>query len=75
MKLLVTGGTGYIGSVVAHQLVDVGHQVEIIDNLSTGFGSNLPTVARFHGELTSRCAYAEASAFSCGSGCLKWSRE
>lgn len=48
MKLLVTGGAGYIGSVVAHQLVDAGHQVEIIDDLSTGFASNLPAAARFH---------------------------
>ncbi|WP_406238330.1 UDP-glucose 4-epimerase GalE [Nocardia sp. NBC_01009] len=48
MKLLVTGGAGYIGSVVAHQLVDAGHEVEIIDNLSTGFASNLPPTARFH---------------------------
>ncbi|MGY2119312.1 UDP-glucose 4-epimerase GalE [Nocardia gipuzkoensis] len=48
MKLLVTGGAGYIGSVVAHQLVDAGHEVEIIDNLSTGFESNLPPDARFH---------------------------
>ncbi|MEV6554231.1 UDP-glucose 4-epimerase GalE [Nocardia sp. NPDC051756] len=48
MKLLVTGGAGYIGSVVAHQLVDAGHEVEILDNLSTGFATNLPTGARFH---------------------------
>ena len=48
MKLLVTGGAGYIGSVVAHQLVDAGHQVEIIDNLSTGHEPNLPTAATFH---------------------------
>ncbi|GAB4590188.1 UDP-glucose 4-epimerase GalE [Nocardia sp. IFM 10818] len=48
MKLLVTGGAGYIGSVVAHQLVAAGHDVEIIDNLSTGFATNLPTAARFH---------------------------
>ncbi|RJO77622.1 UDP-glucose 4-epimerase GalE [Nocardia panacis] len=48
MKLLVTGGAGYIGSVVAHKLVTAGHEVEIIDNLSTGFAANLPTSARFH---------------------------
>lgn len=48
MKLLVTGGAGYIGSVVAHQLVDAGHTVDIIDNLSTGHASNLPTAATFH---------------------------
>ncbi|WP_280250261.1 UDP-glucose 4-epimerase GalE [Nocardia abscessus] len=48
MKLLVTGGAGYIGSVVAHQLLAAGHQVEIIDDLSTGHATNLPTAATFH---------------------------
>ncbi|UGT67956.1 UDP-glucose 4-epimerase GalE [Nocardia gipuzkoensis] len=48
MKLLVTGGAGYIGSVVAHQLVAAGHQVEIIDDLSTGHEANLPAAATFH---------------------------
>ncbi|WP_033247089.1 UDP-glucose 4-epimerase GalE [Nocardia carnea] len=48
MKLLVTGGAGYIGSVVAHQLVAAGHDVNIIDNLSTGHAGNLPAAARFH---------------------------
>ncbi|MET8779030.1 UDP-glucose 4-epimerase GalE [Nocardia sp. NPDC004654] len=48
MKLLVTGGAGYIGSIVAHQLLDAGHDVEIIDNLSTGFATNLPAAATFH---------------------------
>ncbi|MFB8282690.1 UDP-glucose 4-epimerase GalE [Nocardia colli] len=48
MKLLVTGGAGYIGSVVAHQLVEAGHEVEILDNLSTGFAANLAPGARFH---------------------------
>jgi UDP-glucose 4-epimerase len=36
MKLLVTGGAGYIGSVVAAQLVDAGHDVVVADNLSKG---------------------------------------
>ncbi|WP_342760896.1 NAD-dependent epimerase/dehydratase family protein [Nocardia terpenica] len=48
MKLLVTGAAGYIGSVVAHQLVDAGHEVEILDDLSSGFSANLPAPARFH---------------------------
>ncbi|MBF6427481.1 UDP-glucose 4-epimerase GalE [Nocardia cyriacigeorgica] len=48
MKLLVTGGAGYIGSVVTHQLIDAGHQVEIIDDLSTGHEANLPAAATFH---------------------------
>ncbi|HEY3681559.1 MAG TPA: UDP-glucose 4-epimerase GalE [Streptosporangiaceae bacterium] len=36
MKLLVTGGAGYIGSVVAAQLVAAGHDVTVLDDLSTG---------------------------------------
>ena len=36
MKALVTGGAGYIGSVVARHLIDAGHQVTVADNLSKG---------------------------------------
>tara|TARA_B100001059_G_C17552951_1_gene436188 strand:- start:448 stop:597 length:150 start_codon:yes stop_codon:yes gene_type:complete len=36
MKALVTGGAGYIGSTVSNLLLDRGHEVIIIDNLSTG---------------------------------------
>ena len=36
MKLLVTGGAGYIGSVVTEQLLSAGHQVEVLDDLSSG---------------------------------------
>src|SRR4051812_9474157 len=36
MRLLVTGGAGYIGSVVVGQLVDAGHDVVVIDRLSQG---------------------------------------
>ena len=36
MRALVTGGAGYIGSTVAHSLIDQGHKVVIVDNLSTG---------------------------------------
>ncbi|HYH81421.1 MAG TPA: UDP-glucose 4-epimerase GalE [Longimicrobium sp.] len=36
MRLLVTGGAGYIGSVVVNQLVEAGHEVAVIDRLSQG---------------------------------------
>jgi len=36
MKILVTGGAGYIGGVVVAQLVEAGHQVVVYDNLSKG---------------------------------------
>jgi UDP-glucose 4-epimerase len=47
MKLLVTGGAGYIGSVVAAQLLEAGHQVVVLDDLSTGHADAVPAGARF----------------------------
>lgn len=47
MKLLVTGGAGYIGSVVASQLVDAGHEVVVLDNLDTGHADAVPPGATF----------------------------
>ena len=37
MTVLVTGGAGYIGSLMVHELVDAGERVVVLDNLSTGF--------------------------------------
>lgn len=52
MKLLVTGGAGYIGSVVAALLVAEGHQVVVLDDLSTGHADAVPDGAEFvHGDL------------------------
>src|SRR5436309_14724356 len=42
MKLLVTGGAGYIGSVVAAQLLEAGHEVVVLDNLERGHRAALP---------------------------------
>jgi UDP-glucose 4-epimerase len=47
MRLLVTGGAGYIGSVVAAQLVAAGHDVTVLDDLSTGHADAVPSGARF----------------------------
>lgn len=45
MSMLVTGGAGYIGSHVAWALIDAGHRVVILDNLSTGVRENIPPAA------------------------------
>ena len=47
MKILVTGGAGFIGSQVADSLIDEGHDVVIADDLSTGFERNINPKARF----------------------------
>ena len=46
MKLLVTGGAGYVGSVVAEQLVEAGHTVTVLDDLSRGHRDALPHAAQ-----------------------------
>jgi UDP-glucose 4-epimerase len=42
MKLLVTGGAGYIGSIVAAQLLDAGHDVTVLDSLVRGHAAAVP---------------------------------
>lgn len=48
MKILVTGGAGFIGSNLASALVEADHSVVIIDDLSTGKRENVPPEARLH---------------------------
>jgi UDP-glucose 4-epimerase len=47
MRLLVTGGAGYIGSAVAALLADAGHEVVVLDDLSTGHADAVPAAAAF----------------------------
>jgi UDP-glucose 4-epimerase len=47
MRVLVTGGAGYIGSVVGAQLVAAGHDVVVLDDLSTGHADAVPPGATF----------------------------
>ena len=47
MRLLVTGGAGYIGSVCAARLVEAGHDVVVLDDLSTGHQDAVPDGCRF----------------------------
>ncbi|MGW1883309.1 UDP-glucose 4-epimerase GalE [Streptomyces sp. NPDC001970] len=46
-KYLVTGGAGYVGSVVAAHLLEAGHEVTVLDDLSTGFRAGVPDGATF----------------------------
>lgn len=47
MKLLVTGGAGYVGSVCAARLIEAGHDVVVVDDLSTGHADAVPDGCRF----------------------------
>jgi UDP-glucose 4-epimerase len=47
VKLLVTGGAGYIGSIVAQQLLEAGHEVAVLDDLSRGHRNAIPPGATF----------------------------
>ena len=44
MKILITGGAGFIGSHLAERLLEDGHQVSVIDNLSTGRLENIESI-------------------------------
>jgi len=57
MKLLVTGGAGYIGSIVAKHLLDAGHEVVVLDNLENGHRAAVPRGAELVvGDLLDRDA-------------------
>jgi UDP-glucose 4-epimerase len=48
MKVLLTGGAGFIGSHVAYHLLSRGHEVAVVDDLSSGKRENVPKGASFH---------------------------
>jgi UDP-glucose 4-epimerase len=58
MRVLLTGGAGFIGSHVADHLLARGHEVAIVDDLSSGKRENLPEGARFY-EMDIRTGCAE----------------
>jgi UDP-glucose 4-epimerase len=47
VKLLVTGGAGYVGGVCAQVLLEAGHEVVVVDDMSTGNADGVPADARF----------------------------
>jgi UDP-glucose 4-epimerase len=57
VRILVTGGAGFIGSHVAERFVALGHEVAVLDNLSTGFREFVPAGARlFTADVTDAAA-------------------
>ena len=53
MKVLVTGGAGFIGTNVVLKLIETGHEITILDDLSTGLRSNVPSGVTFtEGSIT-----------------------
>lgn len=48
MKVLVTGGAGFIGSHLVDALIQQGYQVVVVDNLSTGYRENVNPAAKFY---------------------------
>jgi UDP-glucose 4-epimerase len=65
MEILVTGGAGYVGSVVAKQLLDAGHEVVVLDDLSRGHARAIPQGAR-HAEVSLLDAAAVAETLAGG---------
>jgi len=47
MRILVTGGAGYVGSVTVERLVEAGHAVVVVDDLSTGHRASVPPEATY----------------------------
>jgi UDP-glucose 4-epimerase len=48
MKVMVTGGAGFIGSYIVDRLIEDGHEVVVVDNLSTGERENVNPKAHFY---------------------------
>ena len=61
MKVLVTGGAGYIGSITVTKLINEGFEVNVLDDLSTGHKENVhPNATFIHGSILNKSCLDEA---------------
>jgi len=58
-RILVTGGAGYIGSHTVRLLIEQGHQVTVVDNLSKGYRHNVPGKILYKLDICDTAAIAE----------------
>ena len=62
MKILITGGAGFIGSNIVKRLLELGHEPVVLDNLSSGYRENLlPEVPFFEADIRDADRLIEAS--------------
>jgi len=62
MRILVTGGAGFIGSNIVERLLELGHEPIVFDNLSSGYFENLvPGVKFFEGDVRNQMQLIEAA--------------
>ncbi|MDB4793344.1 NAD-dependent epimerase/dehydratase family protein, partial [bacterium] len=48
MRIMISGGAGFIGGHIADALSEQGHEIAILDDLSSGENSNIPSTAKFY---------------------------
>lgn len=71
MHVLVTGGAGYLGAITAAALIEHGHRVSVVDDLSNGHRDAVPDAATFHAvDLTDRAALEPVVAAGGFDACL-----
>ena len=66
MKILVSGGAGFIGSHIVELLLDAGHEVQVLDNLSSGHRDNIPPhvhLAKFDVRCKEAAEYVRGQGF------------
>lgn len=69
MRVLVTGGAGFIGSHIAHRLLGEGHEVVVLDNFSTGRRENIAAIEARGLKVVEGDVRDEKTVRACTEGC------